>query len=140
MHNVDFVTGAAVAIRRSTWDVVGRFDEGFIQLITKMPTITIAHAAKELKLHVQPQQLSNIFSAAMNEKKPTKHTSSGYISRYQFICKHFDDKEISEFIESEIESLNTIGYLDHVIGRIIAARYTFTQPACDSRTPPIGLG
>lgn len=29
MHNVDFVTGAAVAIRRSTWDVVGRFDEGF---------------------------------------------------------------------------------------------------------------
>lgn len=111
-----------------------------IQLITKMPTITIAHAAKELKLHVQPQQLSNIFSAAMNEKKPTKHTSSGYISRYRFICKHFDDKEISEFIESEIESLNTIGYLDHVIGRIIAARYTFTQPACDSRTPPIGLG
>ncbi len=26
---MDFVTGATIAIRRSTWDVVGRFDEGF---------------------------------------------------------------------------------------------------------------
>ena len=27
VHNVDFFTGAANAIRRSTWDVVGRFEE-----------------------------------------------------------------------------------------------------------------
>jgi len=64
------------------------------------------------------------FSSNEWKKNPTKHTSSGYISRYRFICKHFDDKEISEFIESEIESLNTTGYLDQAIGRVIAARYT----------------
>ena len=68
MYNVDFVTGAAVAIRRSTWDVVGRFDEGFYPAYYEDADYCYRHAAKELKLHVQPQQLSNIFSAAMNKK------------------------------------------------------------------------
>jgi len=122
---VEFVTGAAVAIRRQVWEVVGRFDEGYYPAYYEDSDYCYRARHKGFETAWVPQaQVRHLFSSRAWQTDPIKHTTSGYTSRYRFVCKHFSDREMGAFFEAESAALENVRYLDHALGRVIAARDT----------------
>jgi len=122
---VDFVTGAAIAIRRQMWEIVGRFDEGYYPAYYEDSDYCYRARHKGFETAWVPQaQVRHLLSSRAWQTDPIKHTTNGYTSRYRFVCKHFSSREIGAFFEAEIAALENIRYLDHALGRVIAARDT----------------
>ncbi|MGB7118024.1 MAG: hypothetical protein WBD56_17945, partial [Anaerolineales bacterium] len=55
---------------------------------------------------------------------PFRHAINSLVSRYRFVCKHFDEHEIGGFFEVEYAKLEEVNYLNHVVGRIIASLHS----------------
>jgi len=124
-QQAEYVTGAALALRRSTWETVGRFDEGFYPAYYE--DADYCYRARHLgietawdpKAHVRHQ-----FSNLDWQKDPNHHAINQHRMRYRFVCKHFQDQEVSDFFRAEISNLESVKYLNHMLGRLIAARHT----------------
>jgi GT2 family glycosyltransferase len=122
---VDYVTGAAMVIRRSTWDAIGRFDEGFYPAYFEESDYCYrARGAGIATWYVPGAHVTHLFSSREWQRDPLKHTADQYRSRYRFVCKHFTRQEIEPFTAAELTALDTETYLDQVAARVIAARST----------------
>jgi GT2 family glycosyltransferase len=125
VKSVDFLTGAAFALPRQTWDLVGRFDEGFYPGYYEDSDYCYRARHKGLEsAWVPASHVRHLFSSKEWQADPIKNTTTGYLSRYRFICKHFNETELTSFFEAEGDALENTAYLDHLLGRVIAARHT----------------
>jgi len=125
IRRVEYVTGAAFATRRQVWDAVGRFDEGYYPAYYEESDYCYRARRKGFEIAYVPQaRVTHLFSSHEWQADPLKHAANQHRSRYRFISKHFDSREISEFFEAECAAIEAERYFDHAIGRAIAARDT----------------
>ena len=127
---VEFVTGAAMAIRRQTWETIGQMDAGFYPAYYEDADYCLRAQRKGIETAcATAAQVEHLFSSQAWKSDPIRHTTNAYVSRYRFVCKHFTSREFWDFIKAERESLKDAQYLDHAIGRLIAARHTLHELA-----------
>jgi GT2 family glycosyltransferase len=124
-RRVDYVTGAAMAIRRQTFDLVGRFDEGFYPAYYEESDYCYRARYKGIETAYVPRaRVSHLRSSREAQKDPVKHWANQQRSRYRFICKHFDKHEIADFFAAEYAAIASESYFDQAVGRLIGARDT----------------
>jgi GT2 family glycosyltransferase len=122
---VDYVTGAAFVLRRSTWKTVGHFDEGYYPAYYE--DADYCYRARRLGIEiacVPGAHVKHLFSSRAWQDDPNRHAINQHRMRYRFVCKHFQSQELPAFFSAEILGLESAEYLNHVIGRLIAARQT----------------
>jgi len=122
---VDYVTGAAYAIRRETWDAVGRFDEGYYPAYYEDSDYCYRARCKGIETAYVPEALvTHLSSSRAWQADPMKHAANQHLSRYRFVCKHFEGYELSEFFAAEYGAVEAERYFEQAIGRVIGARDT----------------
>ncbi|MBN1658378.1 MAG: glycosyltransferase [Anaerolineae bacterium] len=120
---VDYVTGAAMAIRRSTWEAVGRFDEGFYPAYYEDADYCYRARRHGFLVGCVPgAQVTHLFSSQAWQRDALAHTTNYHRARYRFVGKHFDADEIDALLAAEATALKEEAYLDQAMGRAIAAR------------------
>ncbi len=125
VRQVEFVTGAAMAIRRQTWDAVGRFDEGYYPAYYEDGDYCYRARRKRIETaHVPDSRVEHSSSSREWQVDPLKHAATQHRARYRFIGKHFADKELREFFDAEHGAVDSEVYLAHALGRVLAARDT----------------
>ena len=125
LQETDFVTGAAVAIRRQTWDAVGRFDEGFYPAYYEDADYCYRARRHGFRIaYVPDARVTHLFSGREWQADPLKHTANQHTARYRFVSKHFDGPEITAFFKAEGAAVAKERYFDQVAGRALAARDT----------------
>jgi GT2 family glycosyltransferase len=121
----EFVTGAAVAFHRHTWDTVGRFDEGFYPGYYEDSDYCYRARRKGIETAYVPEaRVTHLFSSQELQADPVKYVADQHRARYRFVSKHFDIGEVSDFFDAEYAALEDDGNLNQVIGRVVAARHT----------------
>ena len=124
-RQVEYVTGAAFAIRRGTWDIVGRFDEGYYPVYYEESDYCYRARHKGVEIaYVPGARVTHTFTAGERVSDPITLHANHQRSRYRFVSKHFDSREISEFFEAEQAALENERYFAHAVARAIAARDT----------------
>lgn len=124
-YAVEYVTGAAFAIRRQTWDVVGRFDEGYYPGYFEESDYCYRARREGIETAYVPKaHVIHLFSSQEWKADPIKHNANHNRSRYRFVIKHLESREVSGFFESECSAIKDERYFDQAIGRILAARDT----------------
>jgi GT2 family glycosyltransferase len=124
-QGVEYVTGAAFAIRRQTWKEVGRFDEGYYPGYYEESDYCYRARHKDIEtVYVPDARVVHLFSGQQWKTDPTEHTANQHRSRYRFVCKHLVRDELARFFEFERTALQETVYLDQTIGRFLAARET----------------
>jgi GT2 family glycosyltransferase len=124
-YAVDYVTGAAFAIRRQTWDIVGAFDEGYYPAYFEESDY--CYRARHMGIetaYVPDAKVIHLFSGRDWKTDPVKHTANQHRSRYRFAVKHLDIDGLDAFFEAEYAEIARTNYLDQAIGRVLAARDT----------------
>jgi GT2 family glycosyltransferase len=124
-RGVEYVTGAAMAIRRSTWEKVGRFDEGFYPAYYEESDYCYRARRKGLEVgYIPDARITHLSSSREWQTDPIKHAANQHLSRYRFVAKHFDSGEIGRFFEAEEAAVERERYFDQAVGRTIASRAT----------------
>lgn len=124
-YAVEYVTGAAFAIRRQTWDIVGRFDEGYYPGYFEESDYCYRARCKGIETAYVPEaHVTHLFSSRAWKADPIKHNANHHRSRYRFVTKHFDSYEASRFFEAEYVAVREERYFDQAAGRALAARDT----------------
>ncbi len=119
----DYVTGAAMVIRRSTWDTIGRFDEGYYPAYYEESDYCYrARRAGLATWYIPGACVTHVFSSREWQRDPVKHTANQHQSRYRFVSKHFTAGDAAAFTAAEMSALEGETYLDQNMARIIAAR------------------
>lgn len=125
---VEFVTGAALAMPRTTWERVGPFDEGYYPAYYE--DADYCYRARRLGIEtawVPGARLRHLFSSTQWQTDPIGHAANGYRGRYRFVSKHFSSAEAGAFFSAEVQALAKAEYLNHLLGRTLAARHTLRQ-------------
>lgn len=121
--DVDYVTGAAMAIRRSAWETVGRFDEGFYPAYYEDADYCYRARRRGIRVaHVPRARVVHLHSSDAWQADAVAHAAGHHAARYRFVSKHFDCDEIDGFVQAETKALAAEAYLDQVMARAIAAR------------------
>jgi len=123
LRTVDYVTGALFALRRDVWNLVGRFDEGFYPAYYEESDYCYRARRKGIETVYVPQaRVIHLFTGQDWKIDPIKHTANHHLSRYRFVIKHFNNREVKEFFEAEYVALEAESYFEQAVGRVIAAR------------------
>ena len=124
-QSVEYVTGAAFAIRQQAWQAVGKFDEDFYPAYYEESDYCFRARNKGFEIaHVPEARVKHLFSSREWQSDPVKHTANQHRARYRFVGKHFRDGEMSAFFTAELADIEAERYFDQEIGRVIAARDT----------------
>lgn len=124
-RRVEYVTGAAFAIRRDTWDVVGRFDEGYYPAYYEEGDYCYRARRKGIEtVYVPEARVTHLFSSREAHADLVKHWANQNRSRYRFVIKHFDSEELGAFFEAECAAVQDECYFAQAVGRVIGARDT----------------
>jgi GT2 family glycosyltransferase len=121
----DFVTGAAIAIRRTAWDEIGPLDEGYYPAYFEDADYCYRARRKGYEVACATfAQVRHLFSSREWQSDYYWHAVYTNTSRYRFVCKHFQPDEFGNFFQAEKAAIEATCYLNEVIGRLIAARHT----------------
>ncbi len=124
-RKVEYVTGAAMAIRRSCWDAVGGFDQGFYPAYFEEADFCLRAAERGFStLYVPQAEVDHVRSSRESEADPVKHWANEQRSRYRFVSKHFRGALLDEFFAYEIAAIMSESWLANAIGRVLGARDT----------------
>jgi len=124
-RQVEYVTGAVFALRRQTWDVVGRFDEGYYPAYYEESDYCLRARRLGIETACVPQaQAVHLLSSREWQADPVKHTANQHRARFRFVSKHWSSGELDEFFPAECEAVETERYFDQVVARVVAARDT----------------
>jgi GT2 family glycosyltransferase len=122
---VDYVTGAAMAIRRSVFDAIGWFDEGFYPAYYE--ECDCCYRAREHGFeiaYVPASKITHLRSSREAQADWIKHWANQQKARYRFIVKQFTPREMGEFITFETTALDAEANFERTIGSAIGARDT----------------
>ncbi len=132
-YQVEYVTGAALALRRQTWEQVGDFDEGFYPAYYEESDYCYRARHQGIAIGVVPAaQVIHLFSGRGWQTDPTKHAANQHRSRYRFVSKHFNEEQLKQFFESESQAIEVEKFFEQLVGRMLAARDTLRNPYQDS--------
>jgi len=121
----EFVTGAAMAIRRSTWEVVGRFDEGYYPAYYEDADYCLRARNKGIETGCASHaHIRHLRSSHEHLIHPLSHSVNHCVARYRFVCKLYNSQEIEEFFQAEKAALEANPDHIYTISRVIAARHT----------------
>lgn len=124
-RRVDYVTGAAFAIRRPTWDRVGRLDEDYYPAYYEECDYCYRARRKGIETaYVPDARVVHLRSSRESQRDPIQHWVNQHRSRYRFVSKHFDSRETGEFFEAELMAAEAESNFDQAVGRAFAARDT----------------
>ncbi len=124
-RQVEYVTGAAFAIRRATWERVGPFDDGFYPGYYEESDYCYRARRHGIEtLYVPVARVSHLRSGTEWKEDPIRHTVNQHRSRYRFVCKHFEGDDLRAFFAAEQCALENETYFDQAFSRILAARAT----------------
>ena len=122
---VDFVTGAAMAIRRTTWNRIGPFDDAYYPAYFEDADYCYRARRKGIGVACATfARVSHLFSGRDWQLDYYRHAVYTNTSRYRFVCKHFQPNEFSHFFQAEKAAIEATQYLNEVTGRLAAARHT----------------
>jgi glycogen synthase len=119
----EYVTGALFAIRRSTWQSVGKFDEAFFP--RDFEEVDYCYRARHMGIEtmcVPAAQATHIFSSREWQRDPVAYATNQHHSRYRFVAKHFSTQDQLKFFDVEIEGLASELYWEQAFARARAAR------------------
>lgn len=122
---VDYVTGAAMAIRRGVFDAIGLFDEGFYPAYYE--ECDFCYRAREHGFqiaYVPAAKITHLRSSRAAQADWIKHWANQQKARYRFIIKQFTPQDLGEFIAFETKALENETNFERVIGSVIGARDT----------------
>lgn len=120
---VDYVTGAAMAIRRKTWEAIGQFDDDFYPAYYEEVDYCYRARRAGFKIfHVPAAQVCHLFSSREWQTDPVKHWANQYQNRYRFVCKHFGTEEVQQFCLLELNTLASETVFEFAAARALAGR------------------
>lgn len=122
-REVDYVTGAMLAIRRSAWDTIGPFDEAFYPAYFE--EVDYCYRARHhgfQVMHVPGARATHRFTSREWQKEPLRHATNQHRARYRFVSKHFTTEQLVDFFSAESAAIPAQIYRDQVLGRLLAAR------------------
>ncbi len=122
---VDYVTGAAMAIRRNVFDTIGLFDDGFYPAYYE--ECDFCYRAREHGFqigYVPAAKITHLRSSRAAQADWIKHWANQQKARYRFIIKQFSSPELGDFIAFETSALEAETNFERVIGSVIGARDT----------------
>lgn len=124
-RSVEYVTGAAMVIRRSTFDSIGLFDEGYYPAYFEEADFCWRARRHGIETgYVPAAQLTHLRSSREAQTDLIKHWANQQRMRYRFIIKQFDAREIGEFIAYELKAADGERWFDQAIGSVMGARDT----------------
>ena len=124
-HAVDYVTGAALAIRRSTWDTIGLFDNGFYPAYYEEVDYCYRARRHGLEIgYVPAATVQHLFTSREWQHDPIKSWATHQHSRYRFVCKHFDSDELTQFFELEAAEIEAESSFEMNAARVLGSRDT----------------
>jgi GT2 family glycosyltransferase len=122
---VDYVTGAALAIRRSTWDTIGPFDDGFYPAYYEEVDYCYRARRHGLEIgYVPAATVQHLFSSREWQHDPIKSWATHQHSRYRFVCKHFETAELTQFFELEAAAIDAESSFEMNAARVLGSRDT----------------
>lgn len=121
----DYVTGAAVAIRRSTWAAIGPLDDGFYPAYYEEADYCYRARRRGIEtLYAPAAQVVHLRSSREAERDPLKHWANQHRSRYRFVAKHWTADELTAFFAAETAALAGETAFPQAAGRLLAGRDT----------------
>lgn len=124
-RTVDYVTGAAMAIRRSIFGAIGLFDEGFYPAYYEECDFCYRARAHGYQIaYVPGAQITHLRSSREAQADWVKHWANQQKARYRFIIKQFTPQDIGDFIAFETRALDTESNFARAIGSVLGARDT----------------
>jgi GT2 family glycosyltransferase len=118
-----FVTGAAMAIRRATWQAVGPFDEGYYPGYYEDSDYCFRARRLGIEtLHVPGARVMHLFSSQELQRDPVRYMTWQHRGRYRFVAKHWTSAEVGAFFEAEEGDVAAEENLHHALARMLAAR------------------
>lgn len=122
---VEYVTGAAMAIRRSVLDAIGLFDEGFYPAYYEECDFCFRARAHGFEIgYVPAAEITHLRSSREAQADWIKHWANQQKARYRFVIKQFSPDEIGAFIAFETDALTTEASFERAIGSVLGARDT----------------
>lgn len=122
---VDYVTGAALAIRRSTWDTIGLFDDGFYPAYYEEVDYCYRARRHGLEIGYAPAAtVQHLFTSREWQHDPIKSWATHQHSRYRFVCKHFAVAELTQFFELEAAAIEAESSYEMNAARVLGSRDT----------------
>lgn len=124
-YAVETVTGAVFAIRRTTWDLLGAFDEAFYPAYYEECDYCYRARRKGLEIgYVPAAHVTHLLTSRAWQTDPVHHTANQHQQRFRFVLKQFDPVELTAFLQEELQAATTEPYFDQAAGRMLGARYT----------------
>lgn len=122
-RSFDYVTGAAMVIRRKAWQTIGEFDAGFYPAYYEDADYCLRARRKGIGLACIPTvRVTHLFSNHEWQREPLKTWANQHVMRYRFVAKHFGALELVEFFAAERQAIAQETYFDQIVTRWIAAR------------------
>lgn len=106
--DVDFVTGASLAITRRTLDQIGYEDEKFFPIDYEDPDMSYRARAAGFRVVLAPQAVAIHHESSTTGATSLSRMLSLYAGRLRFVCKHWSaDQLLQEFLPAELNFLHT---------------------------------
>lgn len=138
---VDYVTGAAMAIRRATWETIGLFDDGFYPAYYEEVDFCYRARQHGFQIGYVPTALvQHLFSSREWQHDPIRHWATQQHCRYRFVCKHFDTLELTHFFEMEAAEIAAEPSFEMNAARWLGGRDTLRELPEIVRQQQIDLG
>jgi GT2 family glycosyltransferase len=130
VSEVEYVTGAVFAFRRSVWQSVGAFDEGYFPAYYEETDFCYRARARGYgTAYVPDARAIHLLTGREWQRDPVKTWANQNRSRFRFVCKHYTIAGTSEFFRAECQAIEDEVYLDQALGRALAARDTLGRLA-----------
>lgn len=124
-QHVEYVTGAAFAIRRTAWEEIGPFDDDFYPAYYEEVDYCYRACRRGWGILYAPgAEVRHLQSGQAWRKDPLLHWTQQHRSRYRFAAKHFAGEQLAAFLEAEAAALAAEQWFDQMLSRALAARHT----------------
>ncbi len=129
-HNkLDFVTGAAFAIRRRCFEEVGEFDEGFYPAYYEDVDYCLRARALNWRIAYEPAAVLTHYEA-QSSRSHLEKILNGHAQRVRLVLKHHPAAWVhAVFVPAEIERINSITAHDWLAG----LAHAYFQAACATK-------
>jgi GT2 family glycosyltransferase len=121
-YAVEYVTGAAMAITRDTWETVGRFDEGYYPAYYEDCDYCYRAGRHGIRTGYVPAARVVHLQDGTRRARPIRAAADHHFVRYRFVAKHWDTATLAEFFDAEQATLARDAYFPRLVGRVLAAR------------------
>lgn len=137
-REVEFVTGAALAIRRATWDVLGGMDEAFYPAYYEDADLCLRVEQQGLNVRYEPTAIAIHQEAAALGKGSATYHRLYHHNRLRLLFKHFaDDWLMQSWLPAELTHLRTTADDSEIAG--LQTAYLRWQSAFLDESPAANL-